>query len=87
MNQTVILGQKFNKSGDVFEKLVGVPIYLFRAPFFENNLQVFLKFQRNDYGTRQLSPYLADFLFASSLSGPWSDPTLLPLPVRGKVLE
>ena len=46
MNQTVILGQKFNKSGDVFEKFVRVPIYLFRAPFFENVLPVILEFQK-----------------------------------------
>ena len=38
INQTVILGQKFCKSGEVFEKFEGVPIYLFRAPFFEKEI-------------------------------------------------
>ena len=44
ISQNLIFGQKFYKSGEMFEKFD-----LFRAPFLENNLQVFLKFQRNDY--------------------------------------
>ena len=36
--KTILLGQKFQKCGVVFEKFEGVPIYLFRAPFFEKEI-------------------------------------------------